>query len=445
MKKVLILGAGMVSKPIVVYLLNKGYRVTLGDLDQSKAQAIIDNHDNGRAISFDVKNESALSQLVQEHDITVSLLPWVFHPKVANYCLEYKKNMVTTSYVKPQMLALDAKAKEAGVIFLNEIGLDPGIDHMSAMRIIDHIHSKGGEVEEFYSFCGALVAPEVEKNPFNYKFTWAPKGVVMAGNNDGKYLLKGKTIAVPTEDLFKNPIKIHCCDVGEMEVYPNRDSLPYIDLYGIPEAKTMMRGTFRYSKWCEVIDAFKKIGLLGCDKMSMQNLTHAQMLAKLIGANSSDNIKQKVSDFLGVATNSNPIVALEWLGLFSDTNIGREEDSPFEVVSDIMIDKMMIKEDERDMVIMQHTFVASYPDGNKEVIRSRMLDFGTLKTDTSIARTVALPAACAVEMILENKIQAKGVHIPVTPEIYNPILDTLEKLDIKLIEEFGLPLSDNIC
>jgi saccharopine dehydrogenase-like NADP-dependent oxidoreductase len=445
MKKVLILGAGMVSKPIVVYLLNKGYRVTLGDLDQSKAQAIIDNHDNGRAISFDVKNESALSQLVQEHDITVSLLPWVFHPKVANYCLEYKKNMVTTSYVKPQMLALDAKAKEAGVIFLNEIGLDPGIDHMSAMRIIDHIHSKGGEVEEFYSFCGALVAPEVEKNPFNYKFTWAPKGVVMAGNNDGKYLLKGKTIAVPTEDLFKNPIKIHCCDVGEMEVYPNRDSLPYIDLYGIPEAKTMMRGTFRYSKWCEVIDAFKKIGLLGCDKMSMQNLTHAQMLAKLIGANSSDNIKQKVSDFLAVATNSNPIVALEWLGLFSDTNIGREEDSPFEVVSDIMIDKMMIKEDERDMVIMQHTFVASYPDGNKEVIRSRMLDFGTLKTDTSIARTVALPAACAVEMILENKIQAKGVHIPVTPEIYNPILDTLEKLDIKLIEEFGLPLSDNIC
>lgn len=445
MKKVLILGAGMVSKPIVVYLLNKGYWVTLGDLDQSKAQAIIDNHDNGRAISFDVKNESALSQLVQEHDITVSLLPWVFHPKVANYCLEYKKNMVTTSYVKPQMLALDAKAKEAGVIFLNEIGLDPGIDHMSAMRIIDHIHSKGGEVEEFYSFCGALVAPEVEKNPFNYKFTWAPKGVVMAGNNDGKYLLKGKTIAVPTEDLFKNPIKIHCCDVGEMEVYPNRDSLPYIDLYGIPEAKTMMRGTFRYSKWCEVIDAFKKIGLLGCDKISMQNLTHAQMLAKLIGANSSDNIKQKVSDFLGVNSNSNPIVALEWLGLFTDTNIGRAEDSPFEVISDIMIDKMMIKEDERDMVIMQHTFVASYPDGKKEVIRSRMLDFGTLKTDTSIARTVALPAACAVEMILENKIQAKGVHIPVTPEIYNPILDTLEKLDIKLIEEFGLPLSDNIC
>lgn len=445
MKKILILGAGMVSKPIVVYLLNKGYQVTLGDLDQSKAQTITANHPNATAIHFDVKNEELLNRIVLEHDITVSLLPWVFHPTVAKYCLAHKKNMVTTSYVKQQMQDLDEKAKEAGILLLNEIGLDPGIDHMSAMRIIDHIHGKGGKVDEFYSFCGALVAPEVEKNPFNYKFTWAPKGVVMAGNNDGKYLMKGKVVDVPTEDLFKKPIKMHCCDVGDMEVYPNRDSLPYLELYGIPEAQTMMRGTFRYSKWCEVIDAFKKIGLLSCEKMDMQELSYAQMLANLIGADNADSIQEKVANFLGIDTSSNPMVALEWLGLFSSKTIGRDQDSPFEVVSDIMIDKMMIKDNERDMVVMQHTFVASYPNGEKEVIRSRMLDFGTPKTDTSIARTVALPAACAVEMILENKIQAKGVHIPVIPEIYNPILDTLEKLDIKMIEEFGLPLSENIC
>lgn len=445
MKKILILGAGMVSKPIVVYLLNKGYQVTLGDLDQSKAQTITANHPNATAIHFDVKNEELLNRVVLEHDITVSLLPWVFHPTVAKYCLAHKKNMVTTSYVKQQMQDLDEKAKEAGILLLNEIGLDPGIDHMSAMRIIDHIHGKGGKVDEFYSFCGALVAPEVEKNPFNYKFTWAPKGVVMAGNNNGKYLMKGKVVDVPTEDLFKKPIKMHCCDVGDMEVYPNRDSLPYLELYGIPEAQTMMRGTFRYSKWCEVIDAFKKIGLLGCEKMDMQKLSYAQMLANLIGADNAESIQEKVANFLGIDTNSNPMVALEWLGLFSSKTIGRDQDSPFEVVSDIMIDKMMIKDNERDMVVMQHTFVASYPNGEKEVIRSRMLDFGTPKTDTSIARTVALPAACAVEMILENKIQAKGVHIPVIPEIYNPILDTLEDLDIKMIEEFGLPLSENIC
>lgn len=229
-----------------------------------------------------------------------------------------------------------------------------------------------------------------------------------------------------------------------LEVYPNRDSLPYVELYGIPETKTMFRGTFRYTKWCEVIDAMKKIGLLSYDKFSMVNMTYSQMMAKLIKASDANDIKKKVADFLGVDLNSNPIVALEWLGLFTNNHINRNEDSPFEVVSDIMIEKMMIKESERDMVVMQHTFVASYPNGRQEVIRSRMLDFGTLKTDTSVARTVALPAAVGVEMILEGQISAKGVHIPVIPEIYNPILDALEKLDIRMEEEYGLPLSENI-
>ena len=444
MKSVLILGAGMVSKPIVTHLLNKGFGVTLADMNVDKAKKIINNKPNGKAIAFNVKDETLLDQLVQKHDIVVSLLPWMFHPKVARCCLTHKRNMVTTSYVKPEMQALDEKAKEAGIIFLNELGLDPGIDHMSAMRIIDHVHGNDGKVEEFYSFCGALVAPEVEQNPFSYKFTWAPKGVVLAGNNDGKYLRNESVKEVPTEDLFKNPTKVFCCDVGELEVYPNRDSLPYIDLYGIPEVKTMMRGTFRYPKWCEVLDAMKRLNLLSCDKIDLKGLTLADMIVKLIGEKGSENIKQATAQFLGISPNSNPIIAMEWLGLFSQTPINRNEDSPFEVVSDIMIDKMMISDEERDMIVMQHTFLASYPNGKREVIRSRMLDFGTLKTDTSIARTVALPAAVGVEMILNDKISAKGVHIPVIPEIYNPILDELENLGIMMKEEFGLPESENI-
>lgn len=444
MKKVLILGAGMVSRPIVTYLLSKGYSVTLGDLEISKAQAVVNNHQNGKAIEFDVQNETLLNELVQNHDIVVSLLPWMFHPKVAKFCIQHSKNMVTSSYVKPEMQALDADAKKVGIILLNEIGLDPGIDHMSAMRIIDQVHGKGGMIEEFYSFCGALVAPEVEKNPFNYKFTWAPKGVVMAGNNDGKYLRNGKIVEIPTQDLFKDPIQVNFEKIGLLEVYPNRDSLPYIDLYGVPETKTMLRGTFRYSKWCEVIDAFKKLGLISYDKFDMSGMTLAGMVAKLIGASSSSDIKRKTAEFLGVSITSNPVIALEWLGLFSDSNINKGVESPFEVTSDLMIEKMMIQPEERDMVVMQHTFVASYPDGKREVIRSRMLDFGTLKTDTSIARTVALPAAVAVEMILEGKILAKGVHIPVLPEIYNPILNALEKLNIRMEEEYGLPMSENI-
>ena len=444
MEKVLILGAGMVVKPMVTYLLSKGYQVTVASRTKSKADKMITGHPNGKSLAWTVDDKETLDKLISEHDISVSLLPFAHHLMVAKMCIKHKKNMVTTSYVKPEMKALDEEAKKAGVIILNEIGVDPGIDHMSAMRIIDNIHDKNGEVEEFYSFCGALVAPEVEKNPFNYKFSWAPKGVVMAGNNDGKYLLHEEVIYVPTEDLFKNPIRVDFPEVGELEVYPNRDSIPYIEIYGIPETKTMFRGTFRYDKWCEIMDAFKSIKLLSYDKMNMKGMTYADFMAKMKGTENSENIAKKVAEKLGIGEDSNPIIAMQWLGLFSNEPMNRKEDSPFEVTSDLMISKMMIGENERDMLVMQHTFLAKYPDGKKEVIKSNMLDFGTLKTDTSIARTVALPAACAVEMILEGKINVTGVYIPVIPEIYNPILDQLETMNIKMVERYGLPLIENI-
>ncbi len=444
MKKVLILGAGMVVKPIVTYLLSKKYFVSVASRTKSKADKMINGHPNGKSIAWTVDQPEALEVMIAEHDLTVSLLPYAYHVMVAKLCIKHKKNMVTTSYIQPAMQELDAAAREAGILILNEIGLDPGIDHMSAMRIIDLIHDKGGEIEEFYSFCGALVAPEVEQNPFNYKFSWAPKGVVMAGNNDGKYLRNGELKYIPTQDLFKNPIKLTFPEVGELEVYPNRDSLPYIELYGIPETKTIFRGTFRYHKWCEVLDAIKSLNLIGYDKINLEGMSYANFMAKMISENNSENIKEKVAVKLKVDLDANPMKAMEWLGLFSDKPMDRVEDSPFEIISDLMIGKMMIAEDERDMVVMQHTFVAKYKDGLKEVIKSRMLDFGTLKTDTSIARTVALPAACGVEMLLEGKIETTGVHIPVIPEIYNPILDQLETMGIRMVEEYGLPLSENI-
>ena len=444
MKKVLILGAGMVVNPIVRYLLDKGFIVTVATRTKSKADEMIGGHVNGRSIAWTVDQEDALDAMIADHDLTVSLLPYLYHVMVAKKCIRLKKNMVTTSYVKPEMRALDAEAKAAGIMILNELGLDPGIDHMSAMRIIDHIHGKGGKVDEFYSFCGALVAPEVEENPFHYKFTWAPKGVVMAGNNDGNFLKDGVVKYIPTENLFRNPLKVEFPKVGLLDVYPNRDSLPYVELYGIPEAKTIMRGTFRYEGWCEIIDALKVLKLITYDKFNMEGMTYAGMMAKMIGETSTANIVAKVAAKLGVKINARAIVAMEWLGLFSNEPINRMEDSTFEVVSDLMLAKMMIQPDERDMVVMQHTFLATYPDGKQEVVKSRMLDFGTLKTDTSVARTVALPAACGVEMILEGKIAVKGVYIPVIPEIYNPILDQLETMNIKMVEEYGLPVSEKI-
>lgn len=439
MKKVLVLGAGMVVKPIVNYLLGKEYHVTVADQFKHKAEAIVGGHPNGQSLELKVNDGSGLNDLVSINDITVSLLPYAYHVAVARICIKHRKNMVTTSYVKQPMKDLDTEARDAGIILLNEMGLDPGIDHMSAMRIIDHIHGKGGKVEGFYSLCGALPAPEACDNPFNYKFSWSPKGVMMASNNDGKFMKHGEVVNIPTADLFKNPLQSDFPNIGTLEIYPNRDSLPYIDLYGIGETKTIFRGTFRHPGWCESLDALKALKMLSDEKHDFSGMTYPQMLGMLIGEKETSDIRTKTARYLGLEEDAVPMRSLDYLGFFDDVAMGRKEDTPFEITSDVMIGKMMIGNNERDMVVMQHVFLATYPGGKKEVIRSSMLDFGSPSTDTAVARTVALPAAIGVEMILEGKIEAKGVHIPVIPEIYNPVLDRLETMNIRMVEEYGLP------
>jgi saccharopine dehydrogenase-like NADP-dependent oxidoreductase len=442
MKKVLILGAGMVANPIIKHLLSKEIEVTVAALNFDEAKRMVGDAPNGKAIYWTTDDMVSLDKMVSENDVVVSLLPYAFHVTVAKCCVKNKKNMVTTSYVKPEMRDLDGPAKEAGVIILNEIGLDPGIDHMSAMRIIDNVHSYGGKIEEFYSLCGALPSPESCDNPFNYKFSWSPKGVVLAGNNDAVYLKKGKTVELNTADLFKNPMSLQFPKVGDLDIYPNRDSLSYIEIYGIPETKTMFRGTFRFKGWCETLDIMKALKFTLPEKFDFTGKSFAEAVALVNGIDNGKDIKTKVAPLLGIDANNYALNAIEWLGLFSDEQMNRKEDSMYEITSDLMIEKMMIGENDRDMVAMMHIFKAVYPDGRQEVIKSRMLDYGSLKTDTAIARTVALPAAIAVEMILNNEIKVKGVHIPVIPEIYNPVLDNLEKLNIFMIEEYGLSLSE---
>ena len=466
-QNILILGAGLVAKPIVNHLLSKGYSVTVASNTPERAVSMIAGQSAGKSVFWEAGDEASLDSLIAQHDLTVSLLPYTFHVMVARHCIAHKKNMVTTSYVKPEMLELDGKAKEAGIIILNEIGLDPGIDHMSAMRIIDLIHSKEGAVLEFYSICGALPAPESAVNPFKYKFSWSPKGVVMAGNNDALFLHHGKTVNVSTSELFRSPFTVNFPKVGLLEVYPNRDSLVYRDIYGIPEALTVYRGTFRYKGWCETMNVIKQLGLISYDKQDMTGMSYADMVRRQVKRmnnriieysseelrmtnnelripNDKLRLKQEIGDALGIPVNSHALDAIEWLGLFDDVTMGRATDSTFEVVSDLMISKMGLGEHERDMVALQHTFLAGYSDGRREVIRSRMLDFGSPSTDTSIARTVALPAAIGVEMILKGEICEKGVHIPVIPSIYEPVLKELETLGIKMTEEYGLPVSENI-
>src|SRR5664279_2391029 len=278
MKKVLILGAGLVVKPMVEYLLNHNIRLMIASPMKDRADEMIKGNPLGHSIDWSMDDPGMLERLISEHDITVSLLPYKYHSEIAKLCLLHVKPLVTTSYIQPEMMGLNNAAQKAGLLFLNEIGLDPGIDHMTAMRIIDHIHSKGGKVEEFYSLCGALPAPEAADNPLKYKFTWSPKGVILASRNNALYLKKGKKINIDTSNLFKDTFIYNFSAIGDLEVYPNRDSVSYIDIYGVSETKTMYRGTFRYKGWCETLDTMKSLRMLDDTIKNYQNKSYAEFM-----------------------------------------------------------------------------------------------------------------------------------------------------------------------
>lgn len=443
MKKVLILGAGLVVKPMVEYLLGNGYELKIATTTAEKADKMIKGHPNGSSMTWSANDTETLKKLVSGHDITVSFLPYQYHAGVARICIREKKSLVTTSYVSEEMKALDSEAKAAGILLLNESGLDPGIDHMTAMRIIDHIHGRGGKVEEFYSMCGALPAPGVADNPMKYKFSWSPKGVIRAGLNSALYLKKGITVSVGSEDLFKETFTFHFPEAGDLEVYPNRDSISYLEIYGIPDAVTMFRGTFRYTGWCATLDAMKHLRMFDDTPGDYSNMTYRGFLAERAGLD-SDNLPEELHLKMGWDKDSVVIRSLDFLGFFIDEDITNAEASPFDITANRMISRMSLSGNEHDAVILQHVFLASYPDGKKEVIKSSLFDTGSPLTNTAVAKTVALPASIAVKMILENRIDLTGVHRPVLPVIYNPVLDELVKLGIKVKEQFGLPEKEMI-
>ena len=429
MKKVLLLGAGLVARPGLRYLLEKGVFVTVVDQVESKAAALLDGHPNGRAGAWTTDDNQGLKDLVRDADLVISLLPATYHAGIAEECIAQKKLMVTASYVSPAMRALDAKAKAAGILILNEIGVDPGIDHMSAMKVIDRVKSEGGKITNFKSYCGGLPAPEANTNPWGYKFSWSPRGVLTAGKNSACYLKDGKQVDIPGPELFSDMHVLNVPGFGELEAYPNRDSISYIDIYGLKGAATVFRGTLRYKGWCAAMKKIVNSGLLDDKERDMKGMTFKAFTASVIPGAKPETVKKDLAAGFGVAADSDPVRWLEWLGLFSDERLPLEKASPLDIMTARMVSKMSYAGGERDMLVMHHEFIAEYAGGRREKLTSTLVDFGIPNGDTSMARTVSLPVAIAVRLILEGKIKGTGVQIPVTPAIYEPVLKELEEME----------------
>lgn len=435
-KKILLLGAGLVTKPLVDYLLDvPNFEMTIASRTLRKAEKLVAGHERGKALQYDINtNPDGLGNLVEKHDLVISLLPAQHHPTVAKECIKRKTLMVTTSYVSPAMKELDKPARDAGILILNEIGLDPGIDHMSAMKIIHNVEESGGKIVSFRSYCGGLPAPEANTNPYGYKFSWSPRGVLTAAKNPAHYLEDGKEVKIAGDDLFGTYHKVNVPGYEHtLEAYANRDSMGYIELYGLHNTKTMYRGTFRNLGHCITWKKMVEFGLFSLDKINLDGKTYRDLMAHLAGVPNDKNLESTLVKKLKLPDDPPVMEKWKWLGLLSDKPLPRPEDAPLDYLVDIFLEKLEYEPGERDMVILYHEFKAEYPD-RKEKITSTLIDFGIPNGDSSMARTVGLPAAVAVKMILDGEIDITGVHIPVIPEIYNPVLDELETLKIRFVE-----------
>jgi saccharopine dehydrogenase-like NADP-dependent oxidoreductase len=436
MKNVLVLGAGLVARPLVNYLLGlPDLAVVVADVEPARAEKLVTGRPRGRAVSLDISDRAALAAAIGRSDLVVSLVPYTFHPLVAELAIEQGKHVVTASYVSPAMKELDGRARARGVVLLNELGLDPGIDHMEAMRIIHEVHDAGGRVFVFTSWCGGLPAPESNTNPFGYKFSWSPRGVLLASKNSARYLKDGRVVSVPVSDLFAAPEIIPIPGLGEFEGYPNRDSVSYRETYGIPEALTVLRGTLRYAGWCETLRKMVELGLLDESPADRSGSTFLDLMRELSQAAPGADLRAAAAARLGLGPDSAILARLEWLGLFEGRPLPLAKGSAFDNVAALMVEKLAYAAGERDMIVLRHEFLVRTEDGRSERIVSSLVDFGVPGGDSSMSRTVGLPAAIGARLILEGRIRAAGVQVPVLPEIYDPILDELGTLGIRFEEK----------
>ena len=459
MKNILVIGAGRSASSLIKYLLDnskaESWKVTVGDVSVDLVKQKTGDHPNARAISFDINNEQQRGQEIGNADIVISMLPATMHYSVAKDCVRFKKHLVTASYVSKEIRELDEEAKAAGIILMNEIGLDPGIDHASAMKVIDHIKAEGGELVSFRSYCGGLIAPESNDNPWGYKFTWNPRNVVLAGQGTAQYIEHGEYKYIPYNRLFTQIETINVEGYGSFDGYANRDSLSYRKPYGLDHIPTMLRGTLRMPGYCKAWDAFVKLGLTDDTfKADPQITTYRQLFEAFLPIGHAAT-RHKMMEFLEERTDSEVMQKLDWLGVFENEPVRIKDASPAQLLQDLLERKWKLKENDKDMIVMQHLFdyvpgpaisnatghlakdilELLKPEYGKRRITSSLVVKGEDQVYTAMAKTVGLPAAIVAKYILNGQVKLTGVQIPTVKEIYEPLLEELETYGIRFEEK----------
>lgn len=442
MRKILIIGAGRSASSLIQYLLSKSVsenlQLTIADLSLELAQKKAQNHPNATPIQLDIKNTEQRQTEIQKADIVISMLPAFMHIEIAKDCITLNKNLATASYISPEMQALDSQVKEKGLVFMNEIGLDPGIDHMSAMKVIDSIRSAGGKMILFESFCGGLVAPEYDNNLWNYKFTWAPRNVVLAGQGGvSKFIQEGKYKYIPYNKLFRRTEFMTVEGYGKFEGYANRDSLKYKSIYGLDDVLTLYRGTLRRVGFSKSWNMFVQLGMTD-DSYIMENsetMSYRDFTNSFLAYHPTDSVELKLRHYLRIDQDDVMWDKLVELDLFNPNKIiGLKEATPAQILEKILTDKWTLQPEEKDMIVMYHKFGYEL-NSEKKQIDSTMVCIGEDQTYTAMAKTVGLPLAMAALQILNGNIKTPGVQLPINKEVYVPILKELEEYGVVFTEK----------
>lgn len=450
MRNILIIGAGRSATSLIDYLLDKSVaenlHLTIGDLSAELAEKKTKGHPNATPIAFDIFNEQQRKEQISRADIVISMLPAHLHLEVAKDCITYKKHMVTASYISPAMQELDEQVKANGLVFMNEIGLDPGIDHMSAMKILDSIREQGGKVMLFESFCGGLVAPESDNNLWNYKFTWNPRNVVLAGQGGAaKFIQEGNYKYIPYNKLFRRTEIMDVEGYGRFEGYANRDSLKYRSVYGLEDAHTLYRGTLRRVGFSKSWNMFIQLGMTD-DTYIMDNsetMSYRDFVNAFLPYHPSDSVELKLRHILKIDQDGSQWQKLEELDLFNPNKIvGLPNATPAQILEKILSDKWTLSPDDKDMIVMYHK-IGYELNGKKEQIDATMVCIGENQTYTAMAKTVGLPVAMAALRILNGEITTPGVQLPITKEVYEPILTELEEFGVVFNEKQGAYIGYN--